>query len=90
MGPEYNPEIHTATIESPCFRTCVIAVESLQQACLAADRMISNGVQVIELCGGFNTSDSKEIIKHINGVVPVGHICFTDEEEIKIAALLDR
>ena len=90
MGPEYNPEIHTATIESPCFRTCVIAVESLQQACLAADKMILDGIQVIEICGGFNSSDSKEIVKHINGAVPVGHICFTDGEEIKIAALLDR
>lgn len=88
-GPDYQPEIDTATLTSCRFKTRIIAVESLDQACLAADQLCVEGVQVIELCGGFSADDASVIRAHIQGAIPVGYMCFTEAEQLKLAALSD-
>lgn len=46
--------------------------------------MVKKGVQVIELCGGFEIKDMKEIISSIEGKVPVGLVEFAASEKLKL------
>lgn len=87
-APQYLPSKHTAVLESPVFRTIVVGVDSLDAACEAAKALVAEGVQLIELCGGFDEQESRAVIAAIQGAVPVGCIAYFPEEAHKLEQFL--
>lgn len=50
--------------------------------------MVKNGVQVIELCGGFKKDDLKRIKDAVKEKIPVGLVNFDAAEKQKLKLLL--
>ena len=88
LGPEYDSAKDTAVLASPIFKTTVTGVGSIEEACLAAKRVVQGGAQLIELCGGFDEAAMSRVIEAIDGSVPVGRVHFTGDEKEKLEAFL--
>lgn len=54
----------------------VVGVEHKEEAIDVARRMVDDGIQLIELCGGFGPVWSGKIIEAINHAVPVGAVTY--------------
>lgn len=87
-APGYNSSIHRSVLEGPEFRTEVVCVSSVAEAVQVARELTSNGVEVIELCGGFGESGAMEVIDQLGSEVPVGYVVFSKEEGDKLEKLL--
>lgn len=46
---------------------------------VALDLIERDGVELIELCGGFSAPDASRVIEAVDGRVPVGHVAFALE-----------
>ncbi len=57
----------------------VIGVKHPEQGIEAAQKMVAEGIQLIELCGGFSPVWSGKIIEAINYAVPVGVVSYGPE-----------
>ncbi len=77
-GSDYIPTQHTAIIESDNFKTTIIGVSEKSEAFAVVEKMMKDGVQVVELCGGFELSDAEQIMKTTNNKLPVGVVQFGD------------
>lgn len=71
MWHDYNLE--KTIMESEELTTEIITVKNLDQACKAAEILVNEGIDFIELCSAFNESDSKVISDYIKGAVPMGY-----------------
>jgi len=89
-GPGYDPKVHRCVIENPSFRTEVVCVSSVNDALDVARNFVRDGVEVIELCGGFGEFDVNEITASLRSDVPVGYVVFSKEESCKLERLLSR
>lgn len=61
------------------FRMTVVGVSDPEQGIEAAQDLVSEGVQLIELCGGFSPVWAGRIIEAIDGAVPVGVVAYGPE-----------
>jgi len=68
----HNPEKHHIEFESESFKTMVFGVDSFETALAIAEKSVENGVELIELCGGFNRDYADELYNHFGGKVKVG------------------
>ncbi len=71
-APGYEMATHEATLESPEFHTGVVGVTALVDALTAVDRLVGDGVEIIELCGGFSPNEAAEIRGRAGPAVSVG------------------
>lgn len=62
-GPGYFPDKHTAEISSEAFSTRVVGVSDYLSAILVAQQLVADGIQLIELCGGFTQSEADTLRK---------------------------
>ncbi len=83
IDPSYKKE-EKAVLSSDIFKTTVYCVQDIEMACESAKKLISDDVQLIELCGAFKADMPDQIIKAINGKVPVGHMEYTPEQRKKL------
>ena len=61
------------------FRMKVVGVLHPQQGVEAAKKMVAEGIQLIELCGGFSPVWAGKIIEAIDYAVPVGVVAYGPE-----------
>lgn len=61
------------------FRMKVVGVRSPEQGIPAAREMVGEGIQLIELCGGFSPVWAGKIIEAIDYAVPVGVVAYGPE-----------
>ena len=54
----------------------VVGVEAKEEAIQVAREMVQEGVQLIELCGGFGPVWAGRIIEAIGGSIPVGAVTY--------------
>lgn len=71
MWHDYNLE--KTTMKSDELITKVMTVKDLDQACKAAEILVNEGIDFIELCSAFNEADGKVISDYIGGAVPIGY-----------------
>lgn len=71
---------HHARLQSELFDMSVAGVSDVMHAQLVAQEMITKGVQLIELCGGFSSADAQSIREAIKFHIPVGVVQYTDDE----------
>lgn len=85
-APGYLAEIHHAELVSDDFSTHVIGVFNLGEAIRSAKKLIEDGVQLIELCGGFSEDDAAVLRLQTGHQVPVGVVVYSPRQA---AELLD-
>lgn len=61
------------------FRMKVVGVKTAEQGVEVARAMVAEGVQLIELCGGFGPVWVGRVIEAIEGVIPVGSVGYGPE-----------
>lgn len=88
MAPDYEPSQQNARLENPLFKTEIRGVSSLPQAIDAATSLINEGVQLIELCGGFSVEQAEELIATLDTHIPIGHVRFGESEGRKLTQLM--
>ncbi len=57
-------------------RTLLVPVAGAAQAPAVAVDLVAEGVQLIELCGGFPLAAAARVAEAVRGRVPVGHVTF--------------
>ncbi|GAB3017331.1 DUF6506 family protein [Bowmanella dokdonensis] len=89
-APGYQPEYHKSDIQSESFQTHIRCVSDLNQAIEQARTLKGEGIELIELCGGFSELEAKTLIETLDSEIPVGHIMFAEGERQKLHKLLAR
>ncbi len=69
------------------FRMKVVGVKKPEQGIEVAKRMVAEGIQLIELCGGFSPVHAGRIIEAIDYAVPVGVVAYGPESIDSMHAL---
>ncbi|PJZ69978.1 hypothetical protein CH373_12950 [Leptospira perolatii] len=69
------------------FRMKVVGVKHPEQGIEVAKKMVAEGIQLIELCGGFSPVWAGKIIEAINYSVPVGVVAYGPESIDKMYEL---
>lgn len=89
IDPSYKKE-EKAVLSSGIFKTTVCCVQDIDMACALAKQLVADGVQLIELCGAFKGDMPKQVIKAIDGKVPVGHMAYSEKEHEKLMAFFKK
>lgn len=64
---------------TPKFSMKVVGVSQPSEAIAVAKQMVAEGIQLIELCGGFSPVWAGKIIEEIQYAVPVGVVAYGPE-----------
>lgn len=77
--PGADPVTDRFVIERGGQRTSLVPVADDSAAASVAVGLIDEGVELIELCGGFGLPEAARVIEAVDGRVPVGHVNFALE-----------
>lgn len=75
---------HHSRLASETFDMSISGVSDVEQARLVAMEMVTKGIQLIELCGGFSMDDAQSIREAINDHIPVGVVQYTPPEKERL------
>lgn len=73
-APGYGRDSQAAVLESPAFKSNIVGVGSIEEACEAARELVNKQVKLIELCSGFKADDAQKVFDAIDGAAKVGFI----------------
>jgi hypothetical protein len=81
LSPEFDAKRHVATLESKkCrFKTIGIDIAKKEQVLDIAKELVAEGVQLIELCGGFGPQWIAKVSAAIQDKVPIGGVFYGPE-----------
>ncbi|GAB1640673.1 DUF6506 family protein [Krasilnikovia sp. MM14-A1259] len=86
-GAGLDPQQHRASIRSDRFDGVMVGVSSPEQGVAAARALVADGVQLIELCGGFGPVWTAKVIEAVGDAVPVGSVGYGPESISAMHAL---
>lgn len=86
-GGGLNPAVHRMEMRSAAFTMVAVGVADTQQAPEVARAMLAEGVQLIELCGGFGPLGTAQVLDAVGGAVPVGAVGYGPESIAGMHAL---
>lgn len=86
-GSGLDPDLHHSEMSSPTFTMTVIGVSSPDQGVQAAQRLVQDGVQLIELCGGFGPQGAALVIDAVGPDIPVGSVGYGPESIASLTEL---
>jgi hypothetical protein len=84
--PGADPEADRFVIDRDGQWTTLVPVPDESVVEEVALGLIDEGVQLIELCGGFNLLDAARVVEAVDGRVPVGHVNYALESVTGVAA----
>lgn len=87
-GPGLDPAQHTAHLRSTSFSATTVGVSTVEQACAVAVHLVADGVQLIELCGGFGPEGTACVLQATDHAVPIGSVGYGPESTAALHALL--
>lgn len=67
---------HRAEIQTPEVTLLVRGVQNYQEAVNLVQHLVSEGVQAVELCGGFGHIGTAKIVEAVGHQIPVGTVRF--------------
>jgi hypothetical protein len=81
LSPGFDATQHIVTMESnTCrFKAVGIDMDKREQVIEVAKQLVAEGVQMIELCGGFGSQWIAKVSDAIQGAVPVGGVFYGPE-----------
>ncbi|WP_406288719.1 DUF6506 family protein [Embleya sp. NBC_00896] len=82
-----DPDRDTSIVDTGACRTVLVGAATPDQAVAAARRMVEDGVQLIELCGGFGPVGTARVIEAIGDAVPVGAVGYGPEAVSRVHAI---
>ena len=82
MAPKTDPEVDRMIIEKGGMRSIITAVPDPSLVVGLSTKLVNDGVQFIELCGGFDPIWAGKVIKATEGKVPVGTVGFAGGQSI--------
>lgn len=76
LSPGFDAKQHVSTMESDSCRFTAIGIDinKKEQVIGIAKQLVADGVQLIELCGGFGPVWISKVSEAIQGAVPVGGV----------------
>ena len=78
-GKGFDPLRDVQTMKTAHFEMITIGCASAADGPAAAQRLVAQGVQLIELCGGFGPVWAARIIEAIGDAVPIGAVGYGPE-----------
>ncbi len=78
-GTGLQPGIHRSVLRAPHFEMLTLGVSSPADGPAAARMLLDEGVQLIELCGGFGAIGTAGVLAEVAGAVPVGSVAYGPE-----------
>jgi hypothetical protein len=78
-GPQLDPTQHRQVMQSPAFKMISVGVSSPSEGVAVAQQLVEDGVQLIELCGGFGPKWTAQVQEAIAHRVPVGSVSYGPE-----------
>lgn len=82
-----DPDQHTLIVDTGQSRTVLVGLSRPEQAIPVAEQMASDGVQLIELCGGFGPVWTSRVIEAVGDRLPVGSVGYGPESVDQLQAL---
>ncbi|MFK3707374.1 DUF6506 family protein [Klebsiella sp. NPDC088457] len=67
-APGYNRATHAVQMTSPEFDAQFIGVNDADEMLSAAEDLVADGIQIIELCGGFTPQEATKLRRHFPGI----------------------
>ncbi|MGJ7529982.1 DUF6506 family protein [Variovorax sp. GB1P17] len=86
-GAGLDPSRDRCVLEAGAFRMVTVGVPTAAEGPQAARALLSEGVQLIELCGGFGPAGTAAVLSAIDGAVPVGSVGYGPESIDALARL---
>ena len=80
---------HRAKVATPSLELSVVGVKDLDDAVDVSQGLVSDGVQLIELCAGFGPAGTAKIIEAVGGKIPIGSVSYGVESIGKFLALIE-
>ena len=81
LSPGFDAKEHISTLESKNCRFKVVGIDmnKKEQVIDVAKQLVAEGVQLIELCGGFGPQWIAKVTEAIQGKVPIGGVFYGPE-----------
>ena len=76
LAPDTDPQQHRATVVTPQVELTAVAAQDYADAERVAQMLVSDGVEAIELCGGFGNKGTARIADAVAGKAAVGAVRF--------------
>jgi hypothetical protein len=84
--PGADPVADRVVLDRGGQRTSLVPVPDESLAASVAVELVEDGVELIELCGGFSVQETARVVEAVGGRVPVGHVTFAAESVAGAAA----
>ncbi|MDC7124658.1 MAG: DUF6506 family protein [Spirochaetales bacterium] len=76
LAPEADPETHQQWVDTPQVKLLTVGVKDYAQGVETAKKLLDQGIEAIELCGGFGNKGTVMITEAVQGKIPVGSVRF--------------
>ncbi|QTD47125.1 DUF6506 family protein [Ottowia testudinis] len=78
-GKGLSPVVNRQVMRSSAFEMIVVGISAPEDGPEAARALLKDGVQLIELCGGFGPKGAHAVLEAVAGAVPVGSVGYGPE-----------
>jgi hypothetical protein len=78
-GKGLDPYQHRVEMKSNAFTMIAIGVAGPEQAVDVARKLVAEGIQLLELCGGFGPLGTAKVIEALGSKIPVGSVGYGPE-----------
>lgn len=76
LAPEVNPDTDRQIVVTPQVELTAVAAGNYKEAETVAIKLVEEGIEAIELCGGFGNMGTARIAKAVAGRAAVGVVRF--------------
>jgi len=85
-GAGLDPKKHRAVFETPTISCVIIGNKDVAEAANTAKKLVKEeGIQLIELCGGFGPVGTAKVIEAVGDKIPVASVSYGFEIAAKAA-----
>lgn len=78
-GEGLDPSVNRIEMASDLFVMVAVGVSRVEEANAVAEELVADGIQLIELCGGFGPAGTASVLQAIGHAVPVGSVAYGPE-----------
>jgi len=83
LSPDGDPDKHKAIVLTPSVEAYIVSAKNYEEAIKVAKKLVEEGIEAIELCGGFGHKGVVKIVDAVEGKIPVGAIRFDNHPKLE-------